>query len=105
MKNLTTNIGNVTIEELNNIVAIENEVNFLDLITLPSGHGHRKVFLKLEVDGKEIELIKTTSCMPLIDAYNDQVNGDEWDEDYENPTLSLIELCYNEEIIEEKLED
>jgi|GEM_PF-6529741 len=103
--NISTNINNATTLELSELVSIENDINFFDLSILPSGYGHYQVKLIIDVDGKTIELVRTTNNMPLIDAYKSQVHDGDFDEDYDNPTLLLIDFCYDEEIIEQKLAD
>ena len=92
MPNLTSNQIGINTDQLTTFFGEMENVNELDLWNISlivSGYGHYKIASTWNVNGKKIELNRTTNNMRLIDAwksrmqdlYEDGEDGyDNWDE-------------------------
>ena len=113
MTNSTSNQRGITDNQVSSFFSdLEgvNELNLWDVSLMPSGHGHYKIKSTWNVNGQEIQLMRTTSNMQLVDAwksgmqdlYEDGEYGyDNWDKVVES-ILSAIDA---EDSIYEAIED
>lgn len=111
MKNVHNYIKGVQDSDLNNLVLFDNDIKFWGVGKKFAGYGHYKIDLRVEVDGHDITLTKTTTEMELIDHWVEFLDNDcaylseEERERYPSPLLTAIEFVYNEDIILELLSE
>tara|TARA_R110002050_G_scaffold145702_3_gene271196 strand:- start:1820 stop:2161 length:342 start_codon:yes stop_codon:yes gene_type:complete len=109
MTTFSSNQYNVTSDNLssafNHFVTDVDSLNLWDISVRPSGHGHYRIQAIFNVDGKELTVNKTTSDMPLIDAWksgmNDSFEDGGWYENWDEVAESIISALNADDDISE----
>ncbi len=70
-------------------VDLDISISVKSLSTMPSGYGHWKVTVDLDINGEHLELTRITTDSTAIDAKNDYDNNERQSEGY----YSLLSEC------------